>query len=329
MNKPVATTISSIGYTATSSYAYQQLNQQQIPMNKKHDKRAPLDESTMPITSIARGSGSTDSERQLTKLADITFLKLWSYPNPHRCKTTNNRRECKEICDLLVVCHNHVIIFSDKCIKWSESDDEISWSRWARKAILESKKQMLGAVRWIDNPANEIFTDSKCKSPLPIDLPPRDSRKLHLVLATHGSEAACKRRYNSTSGSFVIRPSVVDLANWDINEKEFSPFTVGDVNFGGPFIHVFDSVSLNFLMNELDTVVDFTKYLNCREKYLRSGNLLEAHGEENLLASYISQTNENGEHDFLYNTVDAPVTIERGKYEKIVTKKRYRLKKEA
>ena len=287
-----------------------------------------IDKSATPNTPIVRGSGSTDSERRLAKLADIAFLKLWSYPNPHRIETTNNRRECKEICDLLVVCQNHVILFSDKSINWGGTDDKKSWSRWARKAILKSKKQMLGAVGWIDKNPSQIYTDRKCKSPLPIDLPPCESRKFHLVLVTEGSEAACQRRYNGTSGSLIIRPSVVELANWDANETEFRPFHVGDVNLNGQFIHVFDSVSLTFLMSELDTVVDFTNYLNRRETYLRSGHLLEAHGEENLFASYISRVTEEGEHDFSYDPAGAPVTIQRGRYEQMIKKREYKLKKE-
>ena len=287
-----------------------------------------IDKSTKPSASIVRGTGSTDSERRLAKLADISFLKLWSYPNSHRSKTSSKGHECKEICDLLVVCDNHVIIFSDKSINWSGNDDDISWTRWARKAILGSKKQMLGAVKWINENPRQIYTDNSCKSSLPINLPPCDSMKLHLVLVTQGAEAACKERYNGTSGSLVIRPSVVGGANWDRKESEFRPFNIGDVNPDGSFMHVFDFTSLELLMSELDTVVDFTNYLTLREKYLRSGNLLEAHGEENLFATYISHADENDEHDFPYDTVGASATIQRGRYEKIRNRREYELKKE-
>ena len=297
-------------------------------MNREDDKMTPIDKSTPPNAPIIRGTGSTDSERRLAKYADNTFLNLWSYPNPHRFQTTNNRRQCKEICDLLVVCQNHLLIFSDKCVNWSGNDDKESWSRWARKAIMKSKKQLLGAVRWIDKHPTQIYTDNKCTSPLPIDLPSCDSRKLHLILVTQGSEEACKKYYKGNSESFVIRPSVVGSANWDAQQAEFRPFNVGDVNPDGPFIHVFNSKYLSVLMSELDTVVDFTDYLNCRERYLRSSNLLEAHGEINLFTSYILQADERGTHDFPYNPSTSPITIQRGDYEKHKKSKAYQLKKE-
>jgi hypothetical protein len=53
------------------------------------------------------------------------------------------------------------------------------------------------------------------------------------------------------------------------------------------FIHVFDDVSIKRVLEHLNTITDFTQYLNKRAQYLRSGRLLLAHGEEELLASYL------------------------------------------
>jgi len=33
---------------------------------------------------IQKGEGSTPGERELTKLADLAFFGLWSYPSVHR-----------------------------------------------------------------------------------------------------------------------------------------------------------------------------------------------------------------------------------------------------
>ncbi len=70
--------------------------------------------------------GKTPSERYLARLARKTFLNLWSYPNVYIDKKQNGRGVGKELCDLLVVCGDHVLIFSDKHISWPETDD-VEW----------------------------------------------------------------------------------------------------------------------------------------------------------------------------------------------------------
>ncbi|MER9628932.1 hypothetical protein [Mesorhizobium sp. M0296] len=52
-------------------------------------------------------------------------------------------------------------------------------------------------------------------------------------------------------------------------------------------------------MSELDTISDFTDYLDKRSIFLRSGRLAAAHGEEDLLAYYATNINESGDHDFV------------------------------
>ena len=41
---------------------------------------------------VARGQGETPSERYLAKLADRTFLDLWSYPNAYIDKEVRGPR---------------------------------------------------------------------------------------------------------------------------------------------------------------------------------------------------------------------------------------------
>jgi len=77
------------------------------------EKKGPL--------SIERGHGITSSERYLKRLADDTFLSLWSYPGICRDQGHSQRGHGKEVCDLLVVFGNTVIIFSDKDCTFPES----------------------------------------------------------------------------------------------------------------------------------------------------------------------------------------------------------------
>ena len=99
---------------------------------------------------INRGKGATDSERYLAQLADKTFLGLWSYPNSFIDKRNGELGTGKEFCDLLVVCGNDIIIFSDKSVTWPGSPDiNLSWARWYRRAISKSVDQIRGAERWL------------------------------------------------------------------------------------------------------------------------------------------------------------------------------------
>ena len=99
---------------------------------------------------IVRGEGVTDSERYLARLAEQSFLNLWCYPNVFIDKKTGGKGDGKELCDLLVVCGDHVLIFSDKAVAWPNGDDpQIAWKRWYRRAIQKSVDQIRGAERWI------------------------------------------------------------------------------------------------------------------------------------------------------------------------------------
>ncbi len=82
-------------------------------------------------------------------------------------------------------------------------------------------------------------------------------------------------------------------------------------------------------MRELDTVRDFTDYLEKKKEFVRSGQLLRAHGEENLLAYYAIRVNGDGDHDFVVGEASAPITISRENYERWVSDLQYFAKKEA
>lgn len=97
---------------------------------------ALLATSVLPTRLNADG-GFTASERYLARLCERSFLSLWSHPNlfrdPH-----------KELCDLLVVFGDHVILFSDKSCALKPGPH--GWSRWYRRAILDSAKQLQRAA---------------------------------------------------------------------------------------------------------------------------------------------------------------------------------------
>jgi hypothetical protein len=154
---------------------------------------------------IYRGKGATDSERYLARLADATFLDLWSYPNTFIDKRSAPGAEGKELADLLVVCGDDVIIFSDKSIAWPPGEDvNLNWSRWYRRAVKKSVDQIRGAERWLRTFPERIFLDPACTAKLPIELPPLERRRVHGIAVALGAQAACSAHFGGADGSLMI-----------------------------------------------------------------------------------------------------------------------------
>jgi len=281
---------------------------------------------------IVRSSGSTPSERYLAYLADRTFLNLWSYPNPYREQKQRGAGDGKELCDLLVVCDPHIIIFSEKDISWSDEQAlEVAWPRWFKKAVLEAANQLRGAERWINDFPERIFLDKDCTQPFPLDFPPVERRIVHRVIVARGAAAQCRNHLGGI-GTLMICPELKGKSHCNPKADFYAAFTVGDVDPASDFVHVFDEISLELVMRELDTVSDFTEYLVKRSSFLRSGRLVFAPGEEELLPCYASQINERGEHDFILPTGSndsEKILISEGNFAKYIKNPQYIAKKKA
>ena len=114
---------------------------------------------------IIKETGINDSERYLATLSEKTFLSLWCYPNVYTDEGYSKSKNGKELCDLLVVFENKIIIFSDKNIVFNqEKDIKVAWKRWFKKSVLESASQLFGAESWIKNHSDRIFLDKKCEN---------------------------------------------------------------------------------------------------------------------------------------------------------------------
>jgi hypothetical protein len=186
------------------------------------------------MSAIEQSKGTTDSERYLAQLAEQSFLNLWSYPNVFNDKKPYRNGDGQEICDLLVVCGDHVLIFSCKSIAWPGGDDvDLAWRRWSKRAIRDSAKQIRGAQRWLTNFPDRVFVDPKCTQRLPLQLPREDRRKVHGIVVALGAGAACKEYFKSQYGSFIIAPQLQGDAHFE--GSHLRPFTVGDVEPTGSF----------------------------------------------------------------------------------------------
>ena len=276
---------------------------------------------------MRKAEGVTPSERYLAKLAERSFLNLWSYPNPFRDQRQGIHGDGKEICDLLVVCGAYIIIFSEKTVSWPNGDLNIAWSRWVKRAIRNAAKQAAGAERWITDQPDRIFLDRACKEPFPIDLPSESERIIHRIVVANGTALACKQNLPDSSGSLIIRPDIKGNAHWPRDLNQVRPFCIGDIDPSDSFVHVFNERALEIVMTELDTVTDFVDYLDKKANLVRSGRLIQANGEENLLAYYAIRINENGEHDFVPK--NRPLKIDNTHYSRFVNDPRYIAKKKA
>lgn len=240
------------------------------------------------MNDLPKNIGVTEAERYLGKLCEKSFLSLWSFPGLFK-------EPEKELCDLLVICGNDIIIFSDKdCSFNADKDLRLAWERWYRKAVVKSVNQAWGAERWIKQFPDKIYMDRACKTPYPFKLPDIKSVRFHLVIVAHQISKACKEYYNSGSGSLMIS-----------NDEIFSngasmPFIIGDFDKNKTFVHFFDDTTLDIVMNNIDTITDFVSYLRKKESFMRSGKGIMAAGEEELLAYYLKNINDNNEHDFVF-----------------------------
>jgi hypothetical protein len=156
----------------------------------------------------------------------------------------------KELCDILVVCEPDIVVVSVKEVAPTDSGDTlVDWKRWHKRAIEASAMQACGAARWLRTRDTIQDADNNV-----IRLPPPSERRTHLVAAALGGQGK-------------------------------APLVSGD--FGKGFVHVFDEESLNVLMQELDTITDFTRYLRDKETLLEGTNVHLNGGEEDLLAVYL------------------------------------------
>lgn len=160
----------------------------------------------------------------------------------------------KELCDCLIVCAEHVIIISVKEIQYKDTGDHFGYERWTKKAIEDSAGQIWGAERWLQSQETIERHDGRI-----IILPEQSDRKYHRISVSLGSECQI-------------------------------PITWGDLGFG--FVHVCDENSTKILFEELDTITDFTNFLQYSEKLMNKSRLVlfDGGGMQDLIALYLQNS---------------------------------------
>jgi hypothetical protein len=261
------------------------------------------------------------------KLCRRSFLSLWSYANLYTGEGRKREKGVgRELCDLLVVFGNDVIIFSVKHIKFHLLIDPlIAWKRWFKKAVLKSANQVYGAESWLRVYPDRIFLDSNCQNKIPVRLPHANEMRVHRIVVSLGVYEACKKFFGGNSlGSLIIKSDLIGKDHLD------SPFMIGHVNPKKGFLHVFEEFTLDAILKELDTVSDFIDYLLKKENILsHEKQVIIAAGEEQLLSIYLTRMNDAGEHDFNLPDGYTFIHLDEGFWEDMVQNPQYLAKKKA
>lgn len=233
---------------------------------------------------INKGVGFNETEKRLIELSNNAFLGLWSYPNVFSDEGFAKNKSGKEVCDLLVVFENDIILFSDKDIKFHDTIDiSIAWKRWFKKSVAESAVQLYGAEKFLKENNGRLFLDKECKEAFPIEI--NKDMRFFLIAVTNNSLKPASNYFDQvgkgSSGTFL------NIFSLDLKDCLNNPFTVGDIYPNKTFIHVLDEFSLKLLLMELDTITDFIAYLKEKERVVRSRLLGISPGEDDTLGAYL------------------------------------------
>lgn len=241
---------------------------------------------------------------------------MWSYPNPVFGNDAS-RKGGKELCDLLVLFRNNIILFSDKSCSYPIGvDPTLNWNRWYKRSITKSVDQLVGAKKTLSQSTHKIFTDMALSTKFPLPLPDPGVTRYFLIAVSHESGPACRLTYGRASLRIDTRAS----------QSAGDPLTV-DCRFDGHFVHVLDDSTLDTLLTHRDTIVDFIHYLECKEAALSEHDFL-IHGEENLLASYVANRDSAGNHFIPVSTQSQHVVIHDGAWKKLAASEHYRRSQE-
>jgi hypothetical protein len=225
-----------------------------------------------------KSAGVTETERMLADFCEKSFLKLWSYPNPFK-------DDGHELCDLLAVFDSHVFIFFDRhndLPEGPDKDPKVVWDRWKRSVIDRQVKTAHGAERYIRS-GRAIFLNAKKTAPFPLAIDPQKAI-VHKIIVAHGAKEACER----ASAANIYGSLAITYADTDGSPTE--PFHV-EIDRRNP-VHILDSHNMPIVLAELDTVGDFSAYLDEKVRAASAFDHLTYCGEEDLLGHYLLNYDE-------------------------------------
>jgi len=195
----------------------------------------------------------------------------------------------------------------------------VSWNRWKREAIDAQVRTAHGAERYV-NSGRPIFLDKALKIPFPVVID-REKMIVHKIIVAHGAKEACERFSNqNVYGSLAI-------AYRDEDVPSPFPFMI-HIDKSNP-VHILDSHNLAIIFGELDTVVDFSMYLDAKVDAINSLDCLIYCGEEDLLAHYYLNFDESAKRHFIGTKQQGinGVAIGEGEWKDFIERDLYKNKK--
>lgn len=163
-------------------------------------------------------------------------------------------KQGKELADVVVVVGDDVLLVSVKDRKITPSGDaETDAGRWYRYAVEGSVKQLRGANRALHRMS---AVERRDNPEVQLPLPPPARRRVHFIAVALGGED--------------LVPAVPEQHDFGI-------------------VHVFDGVTFEVLLHELDTITDVVAYLRAKEEFLSRANVVLEDSERDLLAVYLRE----------------------------------------
>lgn len=223
----------------------------------------------------------------LAEFCERSFLKLWSYPNPFK-----DSKNGHELCDLVAVFGDYIFIFFDRenqIPDVPDKDPQILWDRWKKNVIDRQVKTAHGAEQYIKS-GRPIFLDAKRTRPFPLAIDPQKAI-IHKIVVAHGAKKACER----ASDQNVYVSLAISYCETDVNQTQ--PFII-EIDRRNP-VHIFDSHNFSIVLGELDTVSDFSNYLDEKLRAVAKFDSLLYCGEEDLLGHYLLNYDEETERHII------------------------------
>lgn len=239
----------------------------------------------------------TKSEKNITDITRNSFLNYWTIPNPFK-------KQNEELCDVLIVFQNNIILISDKERDSKEKsfskeieDIKKKWRNFG-KPLRHSKNQLFEAKEWIINNPEEIYFDNMCRNKIPVKIIINQNTKFHMITTvSNWSDIAI--HFLNNDGSLKINTSERFL-----NCKERYEFTLQNLFKEDIFLHMFDEINLNLIFKELDTIPDFLDYLNERENFFKECKdkniTIQSNSESNLLGQYLLGLQDKNRNRILF-----------------------------
>ena len=193
------------------------------------------------MSSVIRKSlGITASEHRLLTICEQTFLSMWKVsrkPLQIPENSIEEGAEGKSSADLLVVCGNALILFSDKSCSFPDTGSvHTDWSRWFRRSVLESTKQVHGAERWLRAYPDRVFLDEACTQPFPFLPQAIANCPFSRVVVARNSTERCSD-FMGGPGTLAIDPDLEGSAHATRTHPAYRPFAIGNVDPDRGFIH--------------------------------------------------------------------------------------------